>query len=301
MKPLLKRKAVLIDEADLVRWIRSGMTIAIGGFINSSHPMTIIRWIIRNKISDLTIVGSGSAGLEVDLLIGAGCVKKIISPYLGAEALCSIGPFYRMKAEEGTLEVWECEEGQYYTGLTAAAQMLPFLPWRIGPGTSYPQINPDLKLFQDPLKGETLIAVPPIKPDLAIIFAAHSDPYGNVQHIGTSFSDIALVRAADETIVQVEKIIPNEEVRKNPIQTTINGAAAVLRAPYGAHPYASPGFYLEDRKHIREYVEAATAYVKKGDKSLFEDYIEKYILGPQTHGDYLEKIGIKRLISLYEY
>jgi glutaconate CoA-transferase subunit A len=263
--------------------------------------MTIVRWIIRNKISDLTVVGSGSAGLEVDLLIGAGCAKKVISPYIGAEALCGIGPFYRMKAEKGELEVWECEEGQYYTGLAAAAQMLPFLPWRIGPGTSYPQINQDLKLFQDPLKGETLIAIPPIEPDLAIIYAAYSDPYGNIQHIGTSFSDIALVRAADETIVQVEKIIPNEEVRKNPIQTTINGAAAVLRTPYGAHPYASPGFYLEDRNHIQEYVKAAIAYAKQGDKGPFRDYLQKYIFEPQTQGAYLEKIGIKRLISLNEY
>ena len=44
----------------------------------------------------------------------------------------------RAAAERGEVEVWECDEGQYYTGLQAAAQMLPFLPCRGGVGTRSP-------------------------------------------------------------------------------------------------------------------------------------------------------------------
>ena len=43
--------------------------------------------------------------LDVDLLVGAGCVRKVISPYVGAEALAPIGPFFRAAAERGDIDV----------------------------------------------------------------------------------------------------------------------------------------------------------------------------------------------------
>ena len=101
--------------------------------------------------------------------------------------------------------------------------------------------------------------------------------------------------------MEVEKIISNEEIRRAPEKTTIHVAHAVVRSPYGAHPYASPGFYLEDREHIKEYVVAATAFLKENDRKPFEAYLKKYIYEPETHADYLEVIGFKRLLSLYEY
>jgi glutaconate CoA-transferase subunit A len=296
-----QRRTVIISEQEAAGYVKDEMTIAVGGFINSLHPMAIIRQIIRNKVKNLTLVGSGSAGLEVDLLIGAGCVRKLVSPYVGAELLAPIGPMYRAMAQKGEIEVWECDEGQYYSGLRAAAQLLPFAPCRAGLGTSYPKINQDLKEFVDPVKGETLIAVPAIEPDVAILHAAYADPYGNVQHEGSPFSDIALFQAANKTIVEVEKIVPNEYIRKCPEKTTIHSAHAVVRAPYGSHPYASPGFYIEDEEHIKEYVSAATIFRKDGDKGPFQQYLEKYIYQLRAHADYLEVIGIKRLVSLYEY
>ena len=79
-----------------------------------------------------------------------------------------------------------------------------------------------------------------------MIHAGAADPYGNVQHVGTGFGDRSHHRAADKTIVTVDKVIPNEEVRANPYRTSIAGVDAVVRAPYGSHPFASPGHYLED-------------------------------------------------------
>lgn len=298
---VLERKQVVIDEIEAGSWVKDGMTVAVGGFINSLHPMAVVRQIIRNGVKNLTLVGSGSAGLEIDLLIGAGCVKKLICPYIGAEEFAPIGPIYRAMAQEGELEIWEVDEGQYYAGLRAAIYMLPFHPWRTGVGTSYPEINPDFKVFKDPIRGELLLAIPPIEPDVTILHAAYSDPYGNVQHEGSSLNDAILAKAADRTIVSVERIIPNEFVKRLPERTTIAGADAVVRAPYGSHPFASPGFYVEDAEHIKEYVAAASAVLKEGDRGPLEAYLEKYVLGPESHADYLGVVGIKRLLSLYEY
>ena len=298
---MLERKEVIIDEKEAASLIHDGMTVAIGGFINSLHPMAIVRQIIRNGIKNLTLVGTGNSGLDVDLLIGAGCVKKLISPCVTAEDLVPIGPMFRARAQRGEIEVWECDEAIFYTGLRAAAAMLPFIPCRAGLGTSMPVVNPELKVFKDPIKGEPMVAVPAIEPEVAVLHAGYADAYGNIQHVGSALNDAIFFPASDKTVVEVDKIISNEDIRRFPEKTTIHVAHAVIRAPYGAHPYASPGFYLEDREHMKEYVAAATVFLKEGDLRPFESYLKKYVYEPETHADYLEMIGFKRILSLYEY
>jgi glutaconate CoA-transferase subunit A len=298
---LAERKSLVIGETEAAEMVRDGMTIAIGGFINSSHPMALVRQIIRRGVRNLTVVGAASGGLDLDLLIAAGCVRKLVTTYMGGEHYCPVAPFFRVAAQRGELEIFECDEGMFYCALRAAAQGLPSTPWKAGIGTSFPEINPEIKVYNDPISGEPVLAIPAITPELAIIYAAHSDAYGNVQHVGTGFGDRAMWRAAKKTIAQVERVLPNEEIRKDPRATSLYGVDAVVRAPYGSHPFAGPGYYIEDGAHIREYVAAGNAYAKNGDRKPFEDYLQKYVLAPKTHEDYLEAIGIRRLISLHEY
>lgn len=296
-----QRRSLVIDEQAAADQVHDGMTIAIGGFINSSHPMALVRRIIKRGIKNLTVVGAASGGLDLDLLIAAGCVKKLVTTYMGGEHYCPVAPFFRVAAQRGEIEMFECDEGMFYCALRAAAQRLPSTPWKAGIGTSFPEVNPEIKVYNDPISGEALLAIPAIRPEMALIYAARSDPYGNVQHVSTGFGDRAMWRAADRTIAQVEQVVPNEEIRKNPLATSLIGVDAVVRASYGSHPFAGPGFYIEDAEHIREYVAAGNAYAKNGDRGPIEAYLEKYIFGPETHEDYLEVVGIKRLLSLHEY
>ena len=297
----LERKSLVIDLETAAASVRDGMTIAIGGFINSSHPMALVRQLIRRGVKNLTVVGAASGGLDLDLLIAAGCVRKLVTTYMGGEHYCPVAPFFRIAAQRGELEIFECDEGMFYCALRAAAQRLPSTPWKAGIGTSFPQINPEIKVYNDPISGEPMLAIPAIKPEIALIYAAQSDAYGNVQHVSTGFGDRAMWRAADKTIAQVERIVSNEEIRKHPLATSLIGVDAVVRAPYGSHPFAGPGYYIEDSDHIREYVAAGNAYAKNGDRRPFEQYLQKYILDPATHEDYLEVVGIKRLLKLHEY
>ena len=84
-----ERRAVLVGEDGLDQWLGSGMCIALGGLATACHAMVAVRHIIRRNLRDLTVIGSAVGGLDVDLLIGAGCVRKVISPYVGAEALAN--------------------------------------------------------------------------------------------------------------------------------------------------------------------------------------------------------------------
>ena len=73
-----------------------------------------------------------------------------------------------------------------------------------------------------------------------------------------------------------------------------------MRARWGAHPFSNPGHYLVDEAHLEDYVAAATA-ARKGDRAPFERYLERYVTGPRSHVEYLERIGIARLLELEEW
>lgn len=295
------RQSRIIELDAALDHVRDGMTVAVGGFINSSHPMLVVRGLIRRGLKDLVIVGAASSGLEIDLLIAAGCARRVVAPYVGGEALAPIGPAFRAAAERGLIDVYELDEAMYYAALRAAAQRVPFNPWRSGVGTSFPEINPAIKVFKDPCNGETLLAIPALNIDVAFLHAAVSDAYGNVQYVGHGFGDRAIYAAADLTFVQVEKVVSNEEIRRDPLRTAVPGADGVIRAAFGAHPFASPGHYTEDREHIRQYVRAATAWAKEGSRAALEEYLDSFVRGPRDHIEYLERVGLRRLLALGEY
>lgn len=289
------KRRTLSEAAGLVK---DGMTVAIGGFNTANKPMALIREIIRKGVKNLTVV-AGPASIDVDLLIAAGCVKTLIAPYVGVEVLAPIAPFFRDAAQRGTIEIREVDAGIVLTMLKAARQGLPFLPWKGGVGTSLPELNPDLRVIHCPFTGQHLLAVPAVSPDVALIHAARSDPYGNVQHLGDSFADAIIAHASKLRIVQVEQIVTNEEIRRTHDQTTIPSifVDVVVHSPYGAHPFFSQKHYIIDKEHIREYLQAAKRYLE-GDKEPFTRYLDEYVYTPKSQEDYLERVGIDRLLDL---
>jgi glutaconate CoA-transferase, subunit A len=295
------RASHITDIVDVTGTVIDGSTVGIGGFINSGHPMAIVRQLIKDGRRNLTVVGAASAGLEIDLLIAAGCVTKVVTPYVGAEGLSGIGPAFRRAAQQGEIDIFELDEAHHYAGLRAAAQRLPFNPWRAGVGTSLPVVNSGLREFSDPISGERLLAIPACEIDVCLLHAAISDEFGNVQHNGTGYGDAALHAAADRTFVSVEQVVPPERVRANPALTTIPGAFGVARAQFGAHPFSADGFYRPDGEHINVYLRAATDWLKTGSRGQLDDYLGTHVYEPADHAAYLEVIGIRRLLALHEF
>lgn len=291
------RKEVLMAEDEAAALIKDGDTVIVGGFGTVNHPMAIIRALIRRKTKNLTVIGAATAGLEIDLLIGAGCVKKVIAPYVGAELHAPIGHCFRRAAENEEVEVYETTEYLLYSQLDAAARGLGFLPWRGGVGTSLPVLNPDYVPFNDPINGEPYLAAPALHADWAILHVGQADTFGNGQHGGARFGDRLLSRAAERVMLTAERIVPNSEIRKNPWATSVAYADVVVEAPYGSHPFASHGFYVEDEDGIGEYVAASIGY-RKREMGAWNSYLEKWITGVPSHRDYLAKIDIGRMAKL---
>jgi glutaconate CoA-transferase subunit A len=289
-------RASVIAGTEAVATVASGSTVALGGLGTSSHPMVLIRELIRQGTKDLLVVAGPAASLEVDLLVAAGCVREVVASYVGAEHVAPIGPAFRRAAEDGSIVVREVDEGIYIQALRAAAQLVPYLTWRGGMGTSIPELNEHVVEIDDPFGGPRVLAVEALPIDVALLHADRADAYGNVQPVGTGYTDRLHSQAADRTVVQVEQVISNEEVRRTPWYTSLPDVDAIVRAPFGAHPYASPGRYVEDVEHLNEYVAAAR---EGGDR--LADYLGRYVQGPADHWAYLEAVGLRRLFSLGEF
>lgn len=87
-----------------------------------------------------------------------------------------------------------------------------------------------------PFSGEQLVAVPALRPDVAIVHAQEADRAGNVQLWGIPGVQKEAVLAAERSLITVERIV--EELRPRPGGVVIPGWVidAVVEAPGGSRP-----------------------------------------------------------------
>ena len=277
-----------------------GDTVAIGGILNTSHPMAVIRELVRLGTGDLHVVGIAN-GLELDMLIAAGLVRRVTTPTISGESIHpGAGPAFRRLAQRDEIEISEVDEAIVEVALQAAAQRLPFAPWLGGLGTSLPEVSDDLVEISSPFDDRPLLAVRALPVDVAILHVGKSDRFGNVQPVGSGFGDKAMARAAKKIFCTVERVVGNAEIRANPAQTMVAGVDGIVQAPFGSHPFASPGFYLVDEPALREYVAAAQAWYREDDRGPLDAWFEQWLSGPEDHWDYLRRVGPERLWGLEE-
>src|SRR5205085_9623921 len=91
-----------------------------------------------------------------------------------------------------------------------------------------------------PFTGERLVAVPALRPDVAIVHAQEADRRGNVQLWGIPGVQKEAVLAAARSLVTVERVV--DELEPRPGGVVIPGWAtdAVAVAPCGAYPSYAP-------------------------------------------------------------
>ncbi len=290
----------VLGLAEAAAFVRDGMVIGLSGFSYQNPPMALVRAILRRRVKDLTIVSGPTSGIETDLLIGAGVVRRVITAGVAFERVAPIAPAFRRAAERGELQVWECDECLWHLALKAAAWDMPHLLWRGGVGTSIPELNPDLQEIE--AGGRRYLKVPPIRPDIVFLHAAEADPYGNVRvarraYLGRMFAERALTLASrGPVIVSVERIISNDEVLEFPERTILKGAL-VVDAPWGSHPGGTSGWCVPDLDHYRDYVEAGEAR-RVGRPEPYQRYLERHVYGLEDHEAYVRTIGPRRLEAL---
>ncbi|MGJ8668863.1 MAG: CoA transferase subunit A [Oceanococcus sp.] len=274
-----------ISAADVVANLEDGMTIGIGGWGPRRKPMSLVREILRSDLKDLTIVGYG--GMDMGMLCAAGKVRKLIYGFVSLDFI-PLEPFFRKAREAGSIEAMELDEGMLHWGLRAAGYRLPFLPIRAGLGTAFMKNNPEVKTVQSPYAdGETLMAMPAIKLDVALLHVHKADHLGNVRvYSPDPFFDEWFARAADKTYVTAEEVSPQLEsdeadAKANLFERSL--VTGVVEARGGAHPTSHVPGYGWDAAHIKRYCQAAA------EEGGWQAYIDEFL--GQSEADYQTAVG----------
>jgi glutaconate CoA-transferase subunit A len=275
----------LVSLSDAAAMIPSGCTLGLGGLMLRRHPMALIREIIRQGKRDL-VLQTWVGGIDVDLLVGAGCARRVEAAYEGLGPL-GTAPNVRRAAEAGTLELEDFSETTMISRFRAAAMGIPFIPTRVLKGTGMAE-QENVRPITDPFSGERLHAVAAAKPDVAIFHGYWADRYGNIQAPpGRNSDDVdtTIAKAADKVIVTVEKIVRHEDVIRRPTLTYIphHWVDAVVEVPTGAHPGKCDTLYEPDFDALGVYLEAAR------DPARFEGWLDRYVREPEDHDAYLAR------------
>lgn len=281
------------------RFVKNGMTVGIGGQNINRCAMAVSHEIIRQGIRDLTLVGC-NLSIQMDILVGAGLVKKCICGTGNLERFGSTYNF-RRAVERGELEVDDYSHNAMVARFLAGEMGLPFMPTRSMMGSDLLKQHPsgaDMKWVNmanpwDP--GDNVILLPAMSPDVSIVHVQRCDPCGNVVIDGILNHEPEMIRASRAVIVSCEEVVPEEVIRSHPERTVIpfHFVSAVVEQPFGAHPTATYGYYEYDDVHIRYYQDMAS----RGDED-FAKYLKEYVLDSADFVDYLEKIGLRRLLEL---
>lgn len=295
-KAPMKARSKLTSLAEAARLVPDGARLAIGGFAIYQHPMAFLRELVRQERRDLTIVGSAN-GNDVDLLVGAGCVRRVETSYVGLEKF-GLARNFRRAVEAGTIEIVDYPEMAGWDRFRASQEGLAFWPVSFLGGNDVLTWNKDIKLFDCPITGRPMQALPAADADVAVIHAIAADERGNVvipaRHLLPQSADVLLARSCDKVIVTAEHIVDNAFIRRHARDVLIPSyrTTAVVQVSYGAHPTPLLGRYLTDDAHMRAYVEASAS------PEAFAGYLETYVTGPSNQAAYLGLIGAEQLAGL---
>jgi glutaconate CoA-transferase subunit A len=272
-----------LEEA-VKRYVTPGCTLAAEGFTHLI-PHAAGLEIIRQRIDHLKLIRM-TPDIIYDQLIGMGCADKLTFSWGGNPG---VGSLFRLRDayEKGIPHVMEFEEHAHAamaSAYQAGASGMPVAIFKGYRGTSYPDVNPNIRFIECPFTGEQLTAVPSVRPDVAIIHAQRADREGNVWMRGILGVQKEAVLAARHSIVTVEEIV--ERVDESQGGTVIPRWAitAVCHVPMGAFPSYAEGYYERSNAFYVRWGEISKNMTR------FREWMETFVLGTCDFGHYLSRL-----------
>jgi len=245
--------AELLPLADAVSsLVADGDSVALEGFTHLI-PFAAGHEIIRQRRTDLTLIRM-TPDLLYDQMIGmgTGTARRLVFSYGGNPGVGSLHRF-RDAVENGwprPLEIEEHSHAGMANRFAAGAADLPIVVMRGYVGTDLFE-RTRVAPLACPFTGEQLVAVPALRPDVAIVHAQEADRDGNVQLWGIPGVQKEAVLAASRSLVTVERIVESLEPRPGGIVIPAWQIDAVAEAPGGSQPSYSLGITERDNDFYR--------------------------------------------------
>ena len=224
--------------------LKDGDSVAMEGFTHligfaAAHEA------IRQGRKDLALIRM-TPDLIYDQLIGMGCARHLTFSWGGNPGVGSLHRF-RDAVEKGwprPLALTEHSHAAMANAYDAGAANLPFAVFRGYRGVDLPKHNGAVAEIVCPFTGETLAAVPALRPDVAVIHAQRADRSGNVLLEGIIGVQKEAVLAAKRSVVTVEEVVDDLAAPSpNSVVLPAWTVKAIAVVPGGAFPSYAHGYY----------------------------------------------------------
>jgi len=244
-----------LDLEQLVAQISDGAKLAIP-VSRSGVALAATRALIARGVRNLHLIAIPTAGIQADMLIGAGCVAIMESAGVTLDEFGQ-APNFVAAVKAGAISLKDSTCPAIISGLQAAEKGVPFFPMRGLIGSDLLKHRPDYKVIENPMSEtvDPIVLLPAIVPDIALFHAPLADRFGNVW-IGKMRELMTMAHAAKRCLATVEEFT-DDNLMDDPLRApaTIPGLyiSAVVQAEMGAWPLGLAGCYGDDKQALADY------------------------------------------------
>ncbi|MDR3288239.1 MAG: hypothetical protein LBT22_02290 [Peptococcaceae bacterium] len=294
----MENRGKITTVEEVVKKIPNGAHIGLPGFAVARNAVAFAHEIIRQGKKDLT-VSQCVGGMDTELLVSAGAVKKLI---YSTGSLDRYGPLAATNRAigEASLEIEEHSGLSITLRYLAGSLGISHIPCNTLLGSDilthliakYPD---QAKEATCPFTGEKQVLLRSLEPEFGVVVANYADEDGNAVLTGPLWDLREMANASKHVIVFAEKIVTSETIRNNPEKTVIPGAIvdSLIELPYNAYPTVIHQCYDFDGGHLKKFGAAMK------DPEAAQAYLKEYVLGTANHEEYLNKAaGIMKLLNL---
>ena len=294
-------KVMSAPEA-IERFVKDGDHLIIGNYTVGTC-MALVFEILRQSKKGFTLY-SQSGILDVELLVAAGAVEKLVTTYVLRSGGRNGGSAVERALQEGSLQIEDYTNFNYSARLMAGMHGFSFM--QVFEGIMATDLfkkrsfmgDDKYRVIKCPYTGKDVVTVPAANPDVCIVHVQRADKFGNAQYWGAIGSVPSAALASKKIIITCEEIVDTGIIRSSPHHTIIPAfrTNAVIEVPWGAHPTEVVGHYNQDKLMWGLFIMAAAR-----EESL-QKWMDEWVFGCRDRQAYLdhyvEKFGSGRLQKL---
>jgi glutaconate CoA-transferase, subunit A len=270
------------------KFVKDGDHLCIGNYTVAACTELSYE-VIRQGRKGLTLY-SQSGAMDVEALVGGGCVDRLISAYVYRAGGKFGGSAVERALQAGTLQLEDYSNFQYNARLVAGMHGFPFM--QVLESTIVTDLfrkrtflgEDKYRVIKCPYTGKDVLTVPAANPDVCIVHVQRADKSGNAQYWGALGSVAAAALASKKIIVSCEEIVEHDVIQSSPHLTILPAyrVDAVVEIPWGAHPHDLIGYYNLDR-----FMYALFSMMDSTGDGL-KAYLDEWVYGCENRAAYID-------------
>jgi acetate CoA/acetoacetate CoA-transferase alpha subunit len=221
-----------LEEA-VREYVRSGMTLMIGGFGRGGTPFSLLDHLADHEddFRDLTLVknDANEPDLGVGVLLARGMVRRMISTHIG------LNPDFIAQMNGGQVETELVPQGIFAERIRAGGAGIPAFLTDVGMGTVVAEGKRAVELH-----GKSWLLEEALRGDVALLCADVVDRSGNCRWRGSNNNmNQVMGTACDRVIVEARSIVPVGDLQPEDVHLPSVFVDAVVQA--GPRRHVRPG------------------------------------------------------------